>query len=162
MGLDDFNTDEGSSSNSSSNSSSSSYSSKVKPTDKPNRPYYAETLFADETIAIPREIKYQIKSVGNSWQYQFSTQRHDSGELVMLNKGLEPTHGPVCVAVFTTITSSIDGCSGSDELSIKVAHFDLEESEILGTPALVESNDGWEKELFDTVRRFIDNLHKHR
>jgi hypothetical protein len=157
MGLDDFTTDSGTSSN----KSSSKNKSKVKLDETQNNPGYATASFADEDIATPRAIKFQLESYGFKWKKQFTRLRMDSGEMVMHTAGANTSKDGKAVMVFTTIDSAIDEKSGDLRLDIWVVPWDLSSTDNLGEGTHVEPEPDWNEYLGKAVVDEMNNLEEY-
>lgn len=158
MGLEDFNSDSGSDSSS---SSSSSGTTEVRPNDPTNKPSFATATFADDKIATPRDIKYQIKSQGGKWKYQFSRLRLEGGELVMHSSGVNVKKDNVTIAVFTTIQSEFDGPPHGEQLDIWVVPWDLKQRDNLDTGAYISPEGDWATRLCGAVMTYIENIDEY-
>jgi len=151
MALDDF-IDDGSSSSSSSSSTSSSKTTQQRVDNSPSR---ATQAFIDRPEVTPRAIKYQIKSVNANWGYTYSTERFDTGELVMYTAGSQPTKDSVTLAVYTTIQSEVDEHTDVDQHDIILKLLDFSDGREVIRKHKVEQAKGWKSKLLDAVKAFV-------
>lgn len=159
MGLDDFKSDDSDTDDSSNDTSSST---KVGLSDPTNKPSDTTATFADDMIATPRQIKYQIKSLGGKWKTQFSRLRMDEGEIVMFSSGANTKNNGVTLAVFTTIQSEFDGPPHGDRLDIWVVPWNLEQKDNIDEGAHISPEGDWSDELYSMVQSYINNLDEYR
>jgi len=158
MGLDSFKSDDSSSGENSNNTSSST---KVELPDPTNKPSFATATFADDKIATPRGIKYQIKSHGGKWKSGFSHLRMEKGEKVMHSAGVNVKQSNVTVAVFTTIQSEFDGPPRGDQLDIWVVPWDLKRRDNLDNGIHISPDDDWATKLHSAVGHYVDNIDEY-
>lgn len=158
MGLDEFKSDDSDSNTSSSNTTSST---DVGPSDPTNKPSFTSATFADDKIATPRQIKYQIKSQGGKWKSQFSRLRMEEGEKVMHSAGVNVKQSNVTIAVFTTIQSEFDGRPYGDQLDIWVVPWDLKQRDNLDEGAYISPEGNWATKLCGAVGHYIDNIDEY-
>lgn len=153
MGLEEFSTDGNTSSTSSTSNRSKSNSASTNCTD--NTPSEMKQMFLDHPDVNPRSIKYQVKSYGCKWVYQFSTRRTDKGELVMYASPFEKDQTHKTVMVFTTIASVTDEEYSDDLDSIWVTCWNLKKNEPIGDGIHIESEDNWRDKLNNAVIKEI-------
>jgi len=159
MGLDEFKSGDSGKNTSSSNTTSST---DIGPSDPTNEPSCATATFADDKIATPRQIKYQIRSLGGKWKTQYSRLRMDSGEIVMFSSGHNVKNRGVTLAVFTTIQSEFDGPPYGDQLDIWVVPWDLEQRDNLAEGAHISPEDNWPDKLYSMIESYVGNLDEYR
>jgi len=153
MGLDDFTQDDSSTDTTSESTTTS------KDTSTPdNTPYYSEQRFGDHNDVTPRRIKFQIKGVGRSWIKQFTTERFDSGEVILYGAGDRAKESGKTVLVYTTITPVIDNVSTEENKDIRVVCYDLDENKEITDGENIEYTPDWHNDLYDAVRRQMNNL----
>lgn len=153
MGLDDFVEDDTSTDNTTQTSSTSKDKSAPD-----NTPSYAKQRFGDSRDVTPRRIKFQIKGVGRSWIKQFSTERFDSGEVILHGAGDRAKESGKTVLVYTTITSVIDNVSTEENKDIRVVCYDFDEDTEITEGENIEYTPDWHNDLYDAVRREMNNL----
>lgn len=157
MGLDDFKTDD---SDSSSSTTSSSSKTEVGLSEPSNKAEHATQLFADSKLATPRRIKYQVKSWGGKWKYQFSLLRAENGELVMYSSGNNTSKNSKCVMVFTTIQSVLDDVRTDEQIDIWVVPWDLDKNDNISDGTYISPEDNWATELHQAVGKHIEELNE--
>jgi len=155
MGLDDF-IDEASS-----NKSNTSTNNSTEQSISHNTSTEAEQLFSDIHGITPRSIKYQIKTIGAKWVYQFSTKRFDNGELIMYSAGDKASMHGKTVVVFTTIQSVTDSISTTDNKDIHIVPYDVENKEQLDDPTIVEPSQNWNMELIEKIEEQMSELEQY-
>lgn len=155
MGLEDFK-DDSSSSSSSSSSSTTSKSNDSEPKD--NSPSAAKQAFYDRYQITPRAIKHQVNALGSKWVKQFSTDRFDTGEIVMYGAGTNAKKCGKTVMIFTSIQQVTQDMNPDEYKDIKVTCWDLDEYKPIGDPIMVEAEPKWKTELYKAIEAKLDEL----
>lgn len=158
MGLENFTSDGNDVSDSNNDSSSGSTSGTISGSVPDNSPSYATQAFSDMPSVTPRQIKYHIKTINARWIQQYSSERFDTGEIVMYGYNNTTKMRGKTVAVFTTIQSAIDEEPDIENKDIHVVCWDLEENEALEPGIYVEYQGDWQQELLDTLEAQIQKL----
>ena len=154
MGLDNFIDDDSGNSNQT-NSSSNTTSNQEQ---KDNTPSGAVHGFHDLNDVSCRAIIQQTKHLSEKWKYHFSTERFDSGELVMYSAGVNVKKSGKTVMVFTTVQEVTSNDEPNERRDILVKLWDLDNHKAINEGVSIEGTKDWKKDLFNAIEDQLDKL----
>lgn len=154
MGLDDFQSED----DTSSNSTSTTNNSTSKTTSSDNSPSEANVGFHNIEVANARAIKAQTRALADKWKKQYSNIRFDTGEIIMYSAGDNVKKCGKTVMVFTTIQPVTTEDEVDETKDIHVVCWDLNEHKPITEGTYIGESDGWKTKLYNAIEKELEIL----